>query len=51
MSQAAVIAQLQTIFDTVFLEPVTLTPALSAKDVRFRVGRFADLILQHQREP
>jgi len=30
MTQAQVIAQLQTIFDTVFLEPVVLTPAISA---------------------
>jgi len=33
MNQADVIAQLQTIFDTVFLEPVVLTPTISAKDV------------------
>ena len=33
MNQAEVIAQLQTIFDTVFLEPVVLTLAISAKDV------------------
>ena len=33
MNQAEVIAQLQTIFDTVFLEPVVLTPAVSAQDV------------------
>ncbi len=33
MNQAEVIAQLQTIFDTVFLEPVVLTPSISAKDV------------------
>ena len=33
MNQAEVIAQLQTIFDTVFLEPVVLTPAISAADV------------------
>ena len=33
MNQAEVIAQLQTVFDTVFLEPVALTPAISAKDV------------------
>ena len=33
MNQAEVTAQLQTIFDTVFLEPVVLTPAISAKDV------------------
>ena len=33
MNQAEVIAKLQGIFDTVFLEPVVLTPAISAKDV------------------
>lgn len=33
MNQAEVIAKLQTIFDTLFLEPVVLTPAISAKDV------------------
>jgi acyl carrier protein len=33
MNQAEVIAKLQTIFDNVFLEPVALTPATSAKDV------------------
>jgi acyl carrier protein len=33
MNQSEVIAKLQGIFDTVFLEPVVLTPALSAKDV------------------
>lgn len=33
MNQAEVIAKLQTIFDTVFLEPVLLTPEVSAKDV------------------
>jgi acyl carrier protein len=33
MTQAEVIAKLQTIFDTVFLEPVLLTPAISANDV------------------
>jgi acyl carrier protein len=33
MNQAEVIAQMQTIFDTVFLEPVVLTPDISAKDV------------------
>ena len=33
MNQAEVIAQLQTIFDTVFLEPVILTPQISAQDV------------------
>jgi acyl carrier protein len=33
MNQTEVIAKLQTIFDNVFLEPVTLTPQTSAKDV------------------
>jgi acyl carrier protein len=33
MNQAEAIARLQTVFDTVFLEPVVLTPATSAKDV------------------
>jgi acyl carrier protein len=33
MNQTDVIARLQTIFDAVFLEPVVLTPAISAKDV------------------
>jgi acyl carrier protein len=33
MNQSAVIAKLQNIFDTVFLETVVLTPGLSAKDV------------------
>jgi acyl carrier protein len=33
MNQADVIAKLQTIFDEIFLEPVVLTPAISAKDV------------------
>jgi acyl carrier protein len=33
MNQAEVIAKLQTIFDIIFLEPVVLTPAISAKDV------------------
>jgi len=33
MNQADVIAKLQTIFDDVFLEPVVLTPEISAKDV------------------
>lgn len=33
MNQTDVIAKLQTIFDNVFLEPVILTPAISAKDV------------------
>jgi len=33
MNQAEIIAKLQTIFDTVFLEPVVLAPEISAKDV------------------
>jgi len=33
MNQAEIIARLQTVFDNVFLEPVDLTPGLSAKDV------------------
>jgi len=33
MNQTDVIAKLQAIFDNVFLEPVVLTPAISAKDV------------------
>ncbi len=33
MNQSDVIAKLQTVFDNVFLEPVVLTPTLSAKDV------------------
>ena len=33
MNQTDVIAKLQTIFDDLFLEPVSLTPTLSAKDV------------------
>lgn len=33
MNQAEVIAKLQTVFDTVFLEPVVLTPTLTAKEV------------------
>ncbi len=33
MTQADVIAKLQTIFDDVFLDAVQLTPALGAKDV------------------
>ena len=33
MNQAEVIAKLQSIFDTVFFDPVMLTPAISAKDV------------------
>jgi acyl carrier protein len=33
MNQAEIIAKLQAIFDNLFLEPVALTPAISAKDV------------------
>jgi acyl carrier protein len=33
MNQTEVIAKLQTIFDDIFLEPVQLTPKVSAKDV------------------
>ena len=33
MSQTEIIAKIQTIFDTVFLEPVVLTTEISAKDV------------------
>ena len=33
MNQADVIAKLQAIFDNLFLEPVVLTLAISAKDV------------------
>ena len=33
MNQSEVISSLQSIFDTVFLEPVVLTPYLSARDV------------------
>jgi acyl carrier protein len=33
MNQAEVIARLQPIFDDLFLEPVVLTPELSADDV------------------
>ena len=33
MNHADVIARLQTIFDSVFLEPVVVTPEISAKDV------------------
>ena len=33
MNQSEVISRLQSIFDTVFLEPVVLTPSLSAGDV------------------
>jgi len=34
LNQADIISRLQVIFDDIFLEPVTLTPSLSAKDVR-----------------
>jgi acyl carrier protein len=33
MNQTEVLAKLQGVFDAVFLEPVVLTPSLSAKDV------------------
>jgi acyl carrier protein len=33
MNQAEVIAKLQDIFDNIFLEPVVLTPELTAKQV------------------
>jgi len=33
MNQAEVLAKLQGIFDTIFLEPVVVTPALTAKEV------------------
>jgi acyl carrier protein len=33
MTQSEIIAKLQTVFDGIFLEPVTLTPKLSAADV------------------
>jgi acyl carrier protein len=33
MNQSDIIAQLQTVFDNVFLESVVLTPVLTAKDV------------------
>jgi acyl carrier protein len=33
MNQAQIIAQLQTVFDRIFLDPVVLTPELSAKEV------------------
>jgi acyl carrier protein len=33
MTQAEVIAKLQTVFDDMFLEPVLVTPELSAKQV------------------
>jgi acyl carrier protein len=33
MTQASILTRLQSIFDDVFMEPVTVTPELSAKDV------------------
>jgi acyl carrier protein len=33
MNQAEIISRLQVVFDDIFLEPVVLTPSLSAKDV------------------
>jgi len=33
MNQVEIIAKLQTIFDNLFLEPVVLTPTLSANEV------------------
>lgn len=33
MTQAEILAQLQKVFDGIFLDPVVVTPALSAKDV------------------
>jgi acyl carrier protein len=33
MTQSEVIAKLQTVFDNIFLEPVTLAPELSATEV------------------
>lgn len=33
MSQAEIITRLQTVFDKVFLDPIQLTPNMSAKDV------------------
>jgi acyl carrier protein len=33
MNRTEVLAKLQTIFDTIFLEPVVVTPELTAKDV------------------
>lgn len=33
MTQTEVIAKLQEVFDTIFLEPVVVTPQLTAKDV------------------
>jgi len=33
MNQAEVIAKLQTLFDDLFLDPVSLTPTMTAKDV------------------
>lgn len=33
MNQTEVIAKLQTLFEDLFLEPVSLTPAMTAKDI------------------
>jgi acyl carrier protein len=33
MNQSEIIAKLQTVFDSVFLESIVLTPTLTAKDV------------------
>ena len=33
MNQSDVLAKLQTVFDDLFLEPVTLSPSLTAKEV------------------
>jgi acyl carrier protein len=33
MNQAEIIAKLQSVFDDIFLDPVKLTPALTAKEV------------------
>jgi acyl carrier protein len=33
LNQSEILAQLQEIFDDVFLDPVVVTPALTAKDV------------------
>jgi acyl carrier protein len=33
MTQPEILARLQTVFDSVFLDPVKVTPELSAKDV------------------
>jgi acyl carrier protein len=33
MNQAEIIAKLQTVFDEIFVDPVTVTPELTAEDV------------------